>query len=163
MTKSVAKKKKQYLAPPEPERLDLVVRGGRIVTPDGVRAAELGILHGTIVQVAPEITDPTHATLEADGRYVFPGIIDAHVHFNEPGRAEWEGLAHGSLALAAGGGTCFFDMPLNSEPPVLDAAGLREKRALAEQQSCTDFALWGGLVQATSTSSPACATSVRSG
>ncbi len=142
----MAKKKKQYLAPPEPEHLDLVVRGGRIVTPDGIRDVELGILHGTIVRIARKITDPTHATLEAEGSYVFPGIIDAHVHFNEPGRAEWEGLAHGSLALAAGGGTCFFDMPLNSEPPVLDAVELREKRALAEQLSCTDFALWGGLV-----------------
>ncbi len=131
---------------PEPEHLDLVVRGGRIVTPDGVQEVELGILHGKIVRVAPEITDPTHATLEAGGRYVFPGIIDAHVHFNEPGRTEWEGLASGSTALAAGGGTCFFDMPLNSEPPVLDAAGLREKRLLAERFSCTDFALWGGLV-----------------
>jgi len=130
----------------EPEVLDLVVRGGRVVTPDGVRAAELGILEGRIVQIAPEITEPTHQTLDAAGRYVFPGIIDAHVHFNEPGRTEWEGLAYGSLALAAGGGTCFFDMPLNSEPPVLDAAGLRVKRELAEQQSCTDFALWGGLV-----------------
>ena len=139
-------KTKHYLAQAEPEHLDLVVRGGRIVTPTGILNAELGILQGTIVRIAPEITDPTHATLKADGRYVFPGIIDAHVHFNEPGRTEWEGLAHGSLALAAGGGTCFFDMPLNSEPPVLDAAGLREKRRLAEQQSCTDFALWGGLV-----------------
>jgi allantoinase len=139
-------RKRETLTPAEPETLDLVVRGGRVVTPDGVKELELGILEGKILRVAPEITDPTHATLEADGRYVFPGIIDAHVHFNEPGRTEWEGLAHGSLALAAGGGTCFFDMPLNSEPPVLDAAGLREKRQLAEQQSCTDFALWGGLV-----------------
>ena len=132
--------------PPEPELLDLVVRGGRIVTPEGVHQAELGIQHGKIVRVAPEITDPAHLTLEAHGRHVFPGIIDPQVHFNEPGRADWEGLAHGSLALAAGGGTCFFDLPLNSEPPVLDAASLREKRALAEQQSCIDFALWGGLV-----------------
>lgn len=130
----------------EPEILDLVVRGGRIVTPDGVQAAELGIQHGKIVRLAPEITDPTHQTLDAAGRYVFPGIMDAHVHFNEPGRTEWEGLAHGSLALAAGGGTCFFDMPLNSEPPVIDAAALRVKRELAEQQSRVDFALWGGLV-----------------
>lgn len=142
----MAKAKKKYLAPVEPETLDLIVRGGRIVTPDGVHDAELGILQGRIVRIAPEVTDPTHAELDAAGRYIFPGIIDAHVHFNEPGRTEWEGLAHGSLALAAGGGTCFFDMPLNSEPPVLDAAGLRTKRALAEQQSCTDFALWGGLV-----------------
>ncbi len=137
---------KNVLEPVEPETLDLVVRGGRIVTPEGIYDAELGIRQGKIVRFAVEIDDATHATLEAGGRYVFPGIIDAHVHFNEPGRAEWEGLAHGSLALAAGGGTCFFDMPLNSEPPVLDAAGLREKRALAEQQACTDFALWGGLV-----------------
>ena len=111
-----------------------------------MQRGDLGILHGKIVKVAPEITDKAQATLEAGDSYVFPGIIDAHVHFNEPGRTEWEGLAFGSLALAAGGGTCFFDMPLNSEPPVLDAASLREKRALAEQQSCVDFALWGGLV-----------------
>jgi len=88
----------------EPEVLDLVVRGGRVVTPDGVQDAEIGILHGKIVRVAPEVTDPTHAELDAAGRHVFPGIVDAHVHFNEPGRTEWEGLAHGSLALAAGGG-----------------------------------------------------------
>ena len=130
----------------EPERLDLVVRGGRLVTPDGVVRADLAVLRGKIVQIAPEITDATNATLDATGRYVFPGILDAHVHFNEPGRADWEGLATGSAALAAGGGTCFFDMPLNSEPPVLDAAALRVKRALAEEKSCVDFALWGGLV-----------------
>lgn len=139
-------KKRETIAPLEPERLDLVVRGGRIVTPDGIRAAELGILGGKIVRLAAEIPDPFLAELDASGRYVFPGIIDAHVHFNEPGRTEWEGLAHGSLALAAGGGTCFFDMPLNSEPPVLDATRLREKRELGERLSCTDFALWGGLV-----------------
>ncbi|HEX2862394.1 MAG TPA: allantoinase AllB [Lacunisphaera sp.] len=139
-------RKRETLTPSEPETLDLIVRGGRLVLPEGVHDAELGILAGKIVRVATEIADRTHAELDAAGRYVFPGIIDAHVHFNEPGRAEWEGLASGSLALAAGGGTTFFDMPLNSEPPVLDAAGLREKRALAERQSCTDFALWGGLM-----------------
>lgn len=131
---------------PEPERLDLIVRGGKLVTPGGVIEADLGIRQGKFVQIAPEITELTHETVDAQGRYVFPGIIDAHVHFNEPGRADWEGLGSGSAALAAGGGTCFFDMPLNSEPPVLDAASLRAKRTLAEQQSCVDFALWGGLV-----------------
>lgn len=125
--------------------LDLVVRGGNLVTPDGVRRADLGIADGKIVKVAPEIGDAAQAVLVATGRYVFPGIIDAHVHFNEPGRTDWEGFATGSAAIAAGGGTAFFDMPLNSEPPVLDAARLREKRALAEEKSCVDFALWGGL------------------
>ncbi len=139
-------KKKQSITPPEPERLDLVVRGGQVVTPDGILRADLGIIDGRIVLRESEINDHTVAILDATGSYVFPGIIDAHVHFNEPGRAEWEGLATGSAALAAGGGTCFFDMPLNSEPPVLDAAGLRAKREIAEKQACTDFALWGGLV-----------------
>jgi allantoinase len=129
----------------EPEKLDLVVRGGRVVTPDGIIDAEIGIVRGKIVRLVPHVSDVTTQTLDAGGRYVFPGILDAHVHFNEPGRADWEGIATGSAALAAGGGTMFFDMPLNSEPPVLDAAGLREKRRIAEEKSCTDFALWGGL------------------
>jgi allantoinase len=124
---------------------DLVVRGGKIVTPDGVTDSDLAVKSGRIVRIAPSIPEEGGVEIDADGRFVFPGVIDAHVHFNEPGRAEWEGLATGSAALAAGGGTCFFDMPLNSEPPVLDAAALREKRALAEEKSCVDFALWGGL------------------
>jgi allantoinase len=128
----------------EPERLDLIVRGGRVVTPDGIADADIGISRGKIVRLG-RVSDAAVETLDAAGRCVFPGIIDAHVHFNEPGRTDWEGLATGSAALAAGGGAMFFDMPLNSEPPVLDAAALREKRALAEEKSCTDFALWGGL------------------
>lgn len=125
--------------------LQLLVRGGNVVTPDGVKRADLGIAGGRFVKIAPQIDEPAAETIDVQGRYVFPGIIDAHVHFNEPGRTEWEGLASGSAALAAGGGTLFFDMPLNSEPPVLDAAALREKRRLAEEKSCVDFALWGGL------------------
>jgi allantoinase len=131
---------------PEAEPLDLIVRGGRVVTPDGVQVLDLGVRRGKIVRILPEINEEPLRTIDAGGRHVFPGIIDAHVHFNEPGRADWEGLAHGSLALAAGGGTCFFDMPLNSEPPVLDAATLREKRIIAGATACTDFGLWGGLV-----------------
>lgn len=130
----------------EPDhRLDLIVRGGKVVTPEGVIRADIGVRLGKIAQLAPSINEDAHTTLSAKGRYVFPGILDAHVHFNEPGRADWEGLASGSAALAAGGGTCFFDMPLNSEPPVLDTEAFREKRALAEEKSCVDFALWGGL------------------
>ena len=126
-------------------QLDLVVRGGSVVTPDGIERVDLGVSAGRIARIAPEISEAAFATLDATDRYVFPGIIDAHVHFNEPGRTEWEGIATGSAALAAGGGTAFFDMPLNSEPPALDAANLRVKRALAEEKSCVDFALWGGL------------------
>lgn len=133
------------IKPAEPKALDLVVRGGRLVTPDGIVDAELGVSEGRFARIAETIDDEARATLELDGEYVLPGVIDAHVHFNEPGRTDWEGLAFGSTALAAGGGTCFFDMPLNSEPPVLDTETFRAKRELAEQQSCVDFALWGGL------------------
>ncbi len=129
----------------EPSTLDLIVRGGKIVTPDGIAVADLGVMHGKIVKLAPQLDDPSQEEIDAEGCYVFPGMIDAHVHFNEPGRTEWEGLSTGSAALAMGGGTCFFDMPLNSEPPVLDAAAFREKKRLAEEKSCVDFALWGGL------------------
>ncbi len=127
-------------------QFDLIIRGGSVVTPEGVTVVDIGIAEGKFAAIAPQLAETTACELDAAGRHIFPGIIDAHVHFNEPGRTEWEGLAHGSLALAAGGGTCFFDMPLNSEPPVLAAAGLRTKREIAEQQACTDFALWGGLV-----------------
>ena len=127
-------------------RLDLIVRGGKIVTAEGIIRGDLGVQRGKIVRISPAINEDASATLNASGRYVFPGIIDAHVHFNEPGRTDWEGLASGSAALAAGGGVCFFDMPLNSEPPVLDAASFRTKRVLAEEKSCIDFGLWGGLV-----------------
>jgi allantoinase len=73
-------------------------------------------------------------------------VIDAHVHFNEPGRTDWEGIETGSQALAAGGGTCFFDMPLNAHPPTCDVPSFDLKAAAAQNQSVTDFALWGGLV-----------------
>jgi allantoinase len=87
------------------------------------------------------------ARQEIDARELrlLPGVIDAHVHFNDPGRAEWEGLATGSQAAALGGITTFFDMPLNAHPPTLDRASFDAKRAAAEAQSVVDFALWGGL------------------
>jgi allantoinase len=123
---------------------DLVVRGAEVVTPLGVSRLDVAIESGRFVALG-EFCGDARETLDASGLLVFPGILDAHVHFNEPGRTAWEGLASGSRALAAGGGTAFFDMPLNSTPPVLDAATFAEKRRLAEAKSCLDFALWGGL------------------
>jgi allantoinase len=91
---------------------------------------------------------PGQGTGEVDARglHVFPGLVDAHVHFNEPGRTEWEGIETGSSALAAGGATLFFDMPLNAHPPTIDAESFRLKLAAAERKSVIDFAFWGGLV-----------------
>ncbi len=84
-------------------------------------------------------------TIDASGLTVFPGVVDSHVHFNEPGRTDWEGAASGSAALVAGGGTCFCDMPLNSSPPTLDAESFHLKRKALEASSHADFGLWGGI------------------
>ncbi|WP_216324415.1 allantoinase [Deinococcus aestuarii] len=124
---------------------DLLIRGGHVVGEDGVTVADLGVEGGRIVEVAPELAGEAREELDARGLHVFPGVVDVHVHFNEPGRTDWEGLATGSRALVAGGGTTFADMPLNSSPPVLDRATFDAKRQAAERESYADFALWGGL------------------
>ena len=126
--------------------LDLIIRGGLVVTESAVTRADVGIAAGKIAAVAPHLAGAARQTIDATGLHVFPGVIDAHVHFNEPGRTDWEGIETGSRAVAAGGGTMFFDMPLNAHPPTLDAKSFREKQAAAEQKSFVDFAFWGGLV-----------------
>ena len=113
---------------------------------DGERVADIGVTGGAIVAIEPQLSSAANEEIDARGLHIFPGVIDSHVHFNDPGRAEWEGIESGSRALAAGGGTMFFDMPLNSSPPTLDAASFDAKLATAKQNSVTDFALWGGLV-----------------
>lgn len=120
---------------------DLIVRSN---TADG-EAIALGIAEGVIQVVAADIHGTAREIIDHSEGFMLPGWMDAHVHFNEPGRTEWEGIATGSRALAAGGGTAFFDMPLNSSPPVLNASNFRTKREIAKQKSCIDFALWGGL------------------
>ncbi|MBW3630252.1 MAG: allantoinase AllB, partial [Gemmatimonadetes bacterium] len=127
-------------------RYDLLVRDGSVVLPEGVQRLSIGIVDGVIAEIAPELFGSATEELDAEGLVVLPAMIDAHVHFNEPGRAEWEGLATGSAAIAAGGGSCYLDMPLNSSPPTTDRAALNLKIAAAEQRSVTDFGLWGGLV-----------------
>ncbi len=124
---------------------DAVVRGGSIVTPDGMRIADIGIHDGVIEEIGLDLSG-AKTEIDATGLFVLPGLIDVHVHFNEPGRTDWEGAATGSRALAAGGGTLFFDMPLNSTPCVTNAREFHRKRAALEQASIADFGLWGGLV-----------------
>jgi allantoinase len=123
-----------------------IVRGGTIVTPDGMVQADVAVGVGRFVAIGPELDLTAAEEIEASGLHVLPGAVDAHVHFDDPGRADWEGFATGSTAVAAGGGTCFVDMPLNAHPPTIDAAAFAAKLAAALGTSRTDFALWGGLV-----------------
>lgn len=125
---------------------ELLIRRGTIVTAEGTRTADLAVEHGQITAVAPDLTGiAANGEIDAQGLCVFPGVIDTHVHFNEPGRAEWEGALTGSSALAAGGGTMFCDMPLNSTPCTLTAAEFDRKSDALARASITDFAIWGGL------------------
>jgi allantoinase len=125
---------------------DLLIRNGTLVTETAVMRADLAIADEHIVMIAPEIADASRAEIDASGLHIFPGLIDAHVHFNEPGRTDWEGFVSGSRALAAGGITSYCEMPLNAHPPTVDGSSFDLKCAAAEGASLVDFALWGGLV-----------------
>jgi allantoinase len=125
---------------------ETILRGGTLITPDGVSQTDIAIAEGRIVALGKGLSGSAREEIDARNLHIFPGVIDAHVHFNEPGRVDWEGIETGSRALAAGGGTCFFDMPLNAHPPTCDIASFDLKVAAAQNKSVTDFALWGGLV-----------------
>lgn len=124
---------------------DLIIRNGTLVTPEGVVQADLAITDGRIAAIAPELAGSSSAVIDAHGLHVLPGLIDAHVHFNEPGRTDWEGFSSGTQSLVAGGSTSCLEMPLNAHPPTLDAASFDLKLAAAQQSAYADFALWGGL------------------
>jgi allantoinase len=116
---------------------DLLVRG---------RERDLGVVDGKFAEIAPNLRGSAREEIDATKMSIFPGVIDSHVHFNEPGRTEWEGFETGSRAAAAGGTTTVFDMPLNAHPPTIDGPSFDLKRAAAEKNSLVDFGLWGGLV-----------------
>ncbi|MBI2247444.1 MAG: allantoinase AllB [Armatimonadetes bacterium] len=124
---------------------DLAITGGRVVTPQGILQANIGITAGRVAVLTPDAVD-AHEVRGAPGRVVLPGAVDIHVHFNEPGRPHWEGWGPGSRAAAAGGVTTVVEMPLNSIPSTTTADALKSKVASAQGQSLVDFALWGGLV-----------------
>jgi allantoinase len=127
---------------------DVIIRNGMIVSTEGVEAKAIGIADGKIVELAEEIGGDGRETIDAHGLHVFPGVMDPHVHFNDAGtggRSDWEGIETGSAALAASGGTAFFDMPLNSSPPTLDGKAFDLKAAAGKATARTDFGLWGGL------------------
>ncbi|MFN2508723.1 MAG: allantoinase AllB [Chthoniobacterales bacterium] len=107
---------------------------------------DIGISEGKIVALGANLSGSAKSEINAHGLTIFPGVIDSHVHFNEPGRTDWEGFATGSRAAAAAGTTTVFEMPLNAHPPTTNRESFELKRAAAEASSLIDFGLWGGLV-----------------
>ena len=117
--------------------VDLLIRGDEV---------DIAIEDGVITAAEPGLDVKAKREIDARGLLIVPGVIDVHVHFNEPGREQWEGAATGSRAFATGGGTLYFDMPLNSTPCTVGVLEFQQKRAALERVSVTDFGLWGGIV-----------------
>ncbi|MFZ0521217.1 MAG: allantoinase AllB [Candidatus Acidiferrales bacterium] len=126
---------------------DLIVRGKRVITAEGERAAAIHIRNGVITALT-EFNDVSTgiAIQEAGDLVVMPGIVDTHVHINESGRTEWEGFSSATRAAAAGGVTTLIEMPLNSIPATTSAGAFREKLAAAAGKLWVDTGLWGGVV-----------------
>ncbi|MET8597840.1 allantoinase AllB [Streptomyces althioticus] len=126
--------------------VQLVLRSTRVVTPEGTRAASVAVADGTVTAVLPhDAPVPDGARLEDLGDDVLlPGLVDTHVHVNDPGRTEWEGFWTATRAAAAGGITTLVDMPLNSLPPTTTVDHLRVKRKTAADKAHIDVGFWGG-------------------
>ncbi|MCU1265988.1 MAG: allB [Acidobacteria bacterium] len=140
---------------------DLVIRGPRVALsesanlssssyplPESIRPASIHIANGLIVAIGDYDEVPIGCAVEAASasEIIIPGLVDTHVHINEPGRTDWEGFASATRAAAAGGVTTLIDMPLNSIPPTTTVAGLEAKLAAAAGQCFVDVGFWGGVV-----------------
>jgi allantoinase len=125
----------------------LVVRSERVVQPGAVRPASILIRDGRVERVAEYHEHPAGVPeIDAGDHAVLPGIVDTHVHINDPGRANWEGFEHATRAAAAGGVTTLVDMPLNSIPATTTVAGLFAKQVAASDRCYVDVGFWGGVV-----------------
>jgi allantoinase len=125
--------------------MDLVLRAGRALIGGVFQPAYIGILHGRIIKISDARLDGPTIELAHD-EVLLPGIVDTHVHVNEPGRTEWEGFASATAAASAGGVTTIIDMPLNSIPATTTVDALEVKRRVAEPQVRVDTGFWGGAV-----------------
>jgi allantoinase len=127
--------------------VEMVIRGARVILPTGVRPAAIHIAAGRIARVGPfDEVPPGANVIEAHDAWILPGLVDTHVHVNQPGRTDWEGFETATRAAAAGGVTTVLDMPLNSIPPTTSAAALEIKRAAAHGRCAVDTGFLGGLV-----------------
>src|SRR5882724_1726293 len=119
----------------------------RVVMPDGVRPAAVLVENERILDVVPPDQLPADIFVKDFGEAaILPGLLDSHVHINDPGRADWEGFETATRAAAAGGYTLLVDMPLNCLPATTDITALAAKRAAAQDHCRVDWMAWGGLV-----------------
>jgi len=128
---------------------ELWVKNGLVFTEEGFREVDIRVVEGQIDSLNKKEPEPllekTDTMIDASGCLVVPGFIDAHVHFNDPGRTDWEGIETGSRAAAIGGTTTIFDMPLNCAPSVTNFKNLIDKKEYLTSMSYVDYALWGGM------------------
>ena len=123
-----------------------LIRSQRVVLPDGVRPATIRVQNGRITGIDQYSGAPANGAIDAGTAVVMPGLVDTHVHVNDPGRADWEGFETATLSAAAGGITTLVDMPLNSIPATTTAAALEAKRQAAAGRCRVDVGFWGGVV-----------------
>jgi allantoinase len=125
----------------------VLVRSRRVVLPGRVEAATIEIRDGRIAAIRPfDAVEESAEVFDAGDHVMLPGLVDTHVHINEPGRAEWEGFKTATRAAAAGGYTTLVDMPLNNLPATTTVANLLRKQTAARGQSTVDYGFWGGVV-----------------
>src|SRR5574341_577835 len=126
---------------------DLYLKNAKVVTGESLVEGGVVVHQGKIARIVQgEAPVEARQVIDLGGKYLLPGIIDAHVHFNQPGRDHWEGYRTGSMAAAAGGVTTFLEMPLNATPPTTNRAMLQHKRQVVSTESVVDYGQWGGFV-----------------
>ncbi len=129
------------------DRAEIVFDAAAVLDEGGIQRTRVGVTGGTIVDLGPHVQGDREVRLAPD-EVLLPGLVDTHVHVNEPGRTEWEGFASATRAAAAGGVTTLIDMPLNSIPSTVDPSALDAKIAAAAGTVVVDVGFWGGAVPA---------------
>ena len=127
-------------------RYDLVISATSALIDGALRPAEIAVDGGVIVAIGDGPFEARERVVLAPGEVLIPGLVDSHVHVNEPGRTEWEGFASATRAAAAGGVTTIIDMPLNSIPSTISTEALATKRDVARPKAVVDTGFWGGAV-----------------